>query len=59
MCGRCPGKGGCACRHVKLPAHRAGLPGKELFNYIVPRDSACKAGLAGVLPVTPVAVQEG
>ena len=37
--------------HVKLPAHRAGLPGKELFFYIVPLDPAYKAGLAGALPV--------
>jgi len=37
---------------AKLPAHWAGLPGKELFSYIVPLDPACKAGLAGALPVT-------
>jgi len=36
---------------VKLLAHRAGLPGKELFNYIVPLDPVCKTGFAGALPV--------
>jgi len=35
---------------VKLPAHRAGLPGKEIFVLIVPLDPAYKAGLAGHLP---------
>jgi hypothetical protein len=36
---------------VKLPAHRAGLPGKEMSFLIVPLDPAYKAGLAGHLPV--------
>ena len=36
---------------VKLLAHRAGRPGKELFNYIVPLDPAYMAGLTGALPV--------
>jgi hypothetical protein len=36
---------------VKLPAHRAGLPGKEISFLIVPLDPAYKAGLAGHLPV--------
>jgi hypothetical protein len=36
---------------VKLPVHRTGLPGKEIFIYIVPLDPAYKAGLAGHLPV--------
>ena len=38
-------------KHVKLPARRAGLPGKELFNYIEPLEPAYKAKLAGALPV--------
>jgi hypothetical protein len=37
---------------VKLPAHRAGLPGKEISFLIVPLDPAYKAGLAGHLPVS-------
>jgi hypothetical protein len=37
--------------NVKLPAHRAGLPGKETSFLIVPLDPAYKAGLAGHLPV--------
>jgi len=37
---------------VKLPAHRAGLPGNVLSFYIVPLDPAYKAGLAGHVPVT-------
>jgi hypothetical protein len=36
---------------VKLPAHRAGLPGKVISFYIVPLDPAYKAGLAGHSPV--------
>jgi hypothetical protein len=36
---------------VKLPAHRAGLPGNEISFLIVPLDPAYKAGLAGHLPV--------
>jgi len=36
---------------VKLPAHRAALPGNEIFFLIVPLDPAYKAGLAGRLPV--------
>jgi hypothetical protein len=36
---------------VKLPAHRAGLPGNEISFFIVPLDSAYKAGLAGHVPV--------
>jgi len=36
---------------VKLPAHRAGLPGKVFLLYIVPLDPAHKAGLAGHVPV--------
>jgi hypothetical protein len=45
---------------VKLPAHRAGLPGHEVASkmraneisfFIVPLDPAYKAGLAGHLPV--------
>jgi len=45
---------------VKLPAHRAGLPGhavasglraKEISFHIVPLDPAYKAGLAGHVPV--------
>jgi hypothetical protein len=35
---------------VKLPAHRAGLPGNEISFFIVPLDPAYKAGLAGHLP---------
>jgi len=42
---------------VKLPVHRAGLPGKELFHYIVPLDPACRAGLAGALPVDGISVE--
>ena len=36
---------------MKLPAHRAGLPGNEISFFIVPLDPAYKAGLAGHLPV--------
>jgi hypothetical protein len=36
---------------VKLPVHRAGLPGNEISFFIVPLDPAYKAGLAGHLPV--------
>ncbi|RPH49062.1 MAG: hypothetical protein EHM85_15170 [Desulfobacteraceae bacterium] len=36
---------------VKLPAHRAGLPGKVFLLYIVPLDPSHKAGLAGHVPV--------
>jgi hypothetical protein len=36
---------------MKLPAHRAGLPGKVISFYIVPLDPAYKAGLAGHVPV--------
>jgi hypothetical protein len=39
---------------LKLPAHRAGLPGKEIFILIVPLDPAYKAGLAGHLPVREI-----
>jgi hypothetical protein len=42
---------------VKLPAHRAGLPGKEMSFLIVPLDPAYKAGLAGHLPVKRIVVQ--
>jgi len=38
-------------RSVKLPAHRAGLPGKVIFFHIVPLEPAYKAGLAGHVPV--------
>ena len=37
--------------NVKLPAHRAGLPGNEILFLIVPLDPAYKMGLAGYLPV--------
>jgi hypothetical protein len=43
-------------RMVKLPAHRAGLPGKEQLIYIAPLDPAYKAGLAGAPPVNSVNV---
>jgi hypothetical protein len=36
---------------VKLPAHRAGLPGNEISFLFVPLEPAYKAGLAGHLPV--------
>jgi len=36
---------------VKLPAQRAGLPGKEMSFLIVPLDPAYKAGVTGTLPV--------
>jgi len=36
--------------HVKLPVHRAGLPGNEISFLIVPLDPTYKAGLAGHLP---------
>ena len=36
---------------MKLPAHRAGLPGDEISFLFVPLDPAYKAGLAGHLPV--------
>jgi hypothetical protein len=35
---------------VKLPAHRAGLPGNVIPLYIVPRDPAQSAGLTGHAP---------
>ncbi len=38
-------------RMVKLPAHRAGLPGNENSLLIVPLDPTYTAGLAGYLPV--------
>ena len=37
---------------LKLPAHRARLPGKLISFYIVPLDPTYKAGLAGHVPVT-------
>ena len=36
---------------LKLPAHRAGLPGKVISFYIVSLNSAYTAGLAGHIPV--------
>ena len=42
------------CISVKLPAHRAGLPGNEISFSIVPLDPAYKAGLAGHLPVNRI-----
>jgi len=36
---------------MKLPAHRARLPGNVIWFYIVPLYPAYKAGLAGHLPV--------
>jgi hypothetical protein len=45
---------------VKLPAHRAGLPGKVISFYIVSLDPAYKAGLAGHVPVNiPLAKSKG
>jgi hypothetical protein len=41
---------------MKLPAHRAGLPGDEWFFVIAPLDPACKAGLAGHIPGQHVAL---
>jgi len=35
---------------VKLPAHRAGLPGKEVLFFDAPLNPAYKAGLAGCAP---------
>lgn len=35
---------------VKLPAHRAGLPGNVISLYIVPLDPAHSAGLTGHVP---------
>lgn len=35
---------------VKLPAHRAGLPGNVIPLYIVPRDPAQSAALTGHVP---------
>jgi hypothetical protein len=43
---------------VKLPAHRAGLPGKEISFLIVPLDPAYKARLAGHLPAINQTAQE-
>jgi hypothetical protein len=37
--------------YVKLPTHRAGLPGNEISFLIVPLDPPYKAGFAGHLPV--------
>jgi hypothetical protein len=39
---------------VKLPAHRAELPGNEISFLIVPLDPAYKAGFAGHLPVNDI-----
>jgi hypothetical protein len=39
-------------RIVKLPAHRAGLPGKVISFYIVLLDPAYKAGHAGHVPAS-------
>jgi hypothetical protein len=39
---------------VKLPAHRARLPGNEISFLIVPLDPAYKAWLAGHVPAKPV-----
>ena len=36
---------------MKLPVHRAGLPGKAISFYIVPLDLAYKTGFAGHVPV--------
>ena len=38
-------------KHVKLPAHSAGLPGNDLLFNIVPLDPAHRAGFAGHAPV--------
>jgi hypothetical protein len=37
--------------NVKIPAHRAGLPGNEISFLTVSLDPAYKVGLAGHLPV--------
>ena len=37
--------------NVKLPAHRAGLPGNEISFLFVPLDPPYKAGVTGHLPV--------
>jgi hypothetical protein len=37
-------------RGLKLLAHRAGLPGKEIFIYIVPLDPAYKTEVRGHVP---------
>jgi len=39
---------------MKLPAHRAGLPGNVISFYIVPLDPEHCAGVAGHLPVTNI-----
>jgi hypothetical protein len=44
----------CQNANVKLPAHRAGLPGNEISFLFVPLDPAYKAELAGHLPAKPV-----
>jgi len=44
-------------QELKLPAHRAGLPGKAISFYIVPLDPAYNAGLAGHVPVKNVQSQ--
>jgi hypothetical protein len=44
----------CTSVIVKLSAHRAGLPGKEISFLIVPLDPAYKAGLAGHLPAKAI-----
>jgi len=38
-------------RIVKLPTHRAGLPGRVISFYIVPLNPIYKAGLAEHVPV--------
>ncbi len=38
---------------MKLPAHRAALPGKEVSFILCPLTPAYKAGLAGHVPATP------
>ena len=44
---------------MKLPAHRAGLPGKVISFYIAPLDLAYKAGLTGYIPVNRIEGAEG
>ena len=43
-------------KKVKLPAHRAGLPGKEPIVTLHPLYPPTRRGLRDVLPVSPVQV---
>jgi hypothetical protein len=45
--------------NVKLPAHRAGLPGKEEFCFLLRPLSSTRLGLRNALPVKRPILQQG